>query len=361
MFHHPTPSTDTRATVLSAWRALLDRSPRPPRARDGAASLGVSEGALAEARRLSGEAVALRSPEGPLGPAGLLAELPPLGSLLALTRNDGCVHEVTGPYAAPTLHGGMAQTLGAIDLRLFLSHWVAAYALVEGPPDRPRRSVQVFDAHGEAVHKIYATDATDLAGFEALVDRWADPLAPPRHFGAAPPPEAEALDESIDRDGLLAGWAALEHSHAFHGLLRQFRVGRVQALRLAEGRFTRRLPREAVETCLRGASARSLPLMIFTGNRGCVQIYTGPVHRIEPMGPWLNVLDPGFNLHLRTDRIAETWLVRKPSMHGDIHSLELFDGGGGLLVQIFGARDPGRPERAGWRVLVEELAGETRC
>jgi hypothetical protein len=37
--------------------------------------------------------------------------------------------------------------------------------------------------------------------------------------------------------------------------------------------------------------------MCFVGNRGCIQIHTGPVKNIKIMGPWLNVMDPGFNLH----------------------------------------------------------------
>lgn len=357
----PHRDPDPRAALLAQWRALLDSRPTPPRARDAAEALGVSEGALTEARRLSGEAVVLRNPGGPLGFVSLLGALAPLGPLLALTRNGACVHEKTGVYAPPTLYGSMAQTLGPIDLRLTPAHWVAAYALVEGPTDRPRRSLQVFDAHGEAVHKTYATEATDLAAFEALVDRWADPLASPHVFRAPPPPTPDAPDETIDGAGLLAAWGGLEHSHAFAGLLDRFGVGRAQALRLAEGRFTQRLRSEAIETALRAASRRAVPLMIFVGNRGTVQIHSGPVARIEPMGPWLNVLDPDFNLHLRPDRIAGLWLVRKPSMHGEILGLEAVDGDGGLIVQIFGARAPGQSVPPGWRVLVEDLAGELAC
>ena len=46
-------------------------------------------------------------------------------------------------------------------------------------------------------------------------------------------------------------------------------------------------------------------VMIFTGNRGCIQIHSGPIKTLRPMGPWQNVMDPDFNLHLRRDHIAE--------------------------------------------------------
>ena len=83
-----------------------------------------------------------------------------------------------------------------------------------------------------------------------------------------------------------------------------------------------------------------------------MQIHSGPVHRIEVVGPWLNVLDPRFNLHLRQDLVASAAVVRKPSVHGDIHALELFDAAGEIAVQFFGTRPPQGQERADWRALV---------
>ena len=59
------------------------------------------------------------------------------------------------------------------------------------------------------------------------------------------------------------------------------------------------------------------------------------------MGPSLNVLDPGFNLHLRADQLAEVWLVKKPTRHGMAVSIEAFDAEGMIIVQIFGQRSPG--------------------
>jgi putative hemin transport protein len=357
----PVPLDDPRADLLRRWRALLAAPPRLPRARDGAESLGVSEGALTEARRLGGEAVALRRPDGPQGFGLLLEGLGGVGEVMALTRNDHCVHEKHGVYAAPSFHGAMGQTLGEIDLRLFLGHWAAAYALVEETRSGRRRSLQVFDGHGEAVHKVYATAATDAAAWERLVDAHAAPDAAPAAFSPAPPPEAERPDADIDADGLRAGWAALEHSHDFFGLLRRFGAGRAQAMRLGAPAFTRPLAPEAARLALERAAADGVPLMIFVGNRGCVQIHGGPVHRIGPMGPWINVLDPRFNLHLRTDRTAGAWAVRKPSLRGDVHSVELFDADGFCFVQIFGERPPGEAERADWRALVAALPEAAPC
>jgi putative hemin transport protein len=349
---------DPREDLLQRWRGLLAAAPRPPRARDAAAALGVSEGALTEARRLSGEAVPLACPD---GLRGLFARLGELGEAMALTRNDACVHEKTGTYAAPEFFGAMGQTLGEIDLRLFPDRWRAAYALTERGGDRARRSIQIFDAHGDAAHKIYETAGTDLAAFDALTAALAAPDAPPVAFEPAPPPEVERPDDEIDAEGFRAAWRALAHSHDFFPLLRRFGVGRAQAMRLGAPEFARPVAPSAVRAVLTAAAAAALPVMIFVGNRGCVQIHSGTVRRIEVMGPWLNVLDPRFNLHLREDRIASVWVVRKPSDRGDVHALESFDPTGFCFCQIFGARPAGAVEREDWRALLAALPEGAPC
>jgi putative hemin transport protein len=87
-----------------------------------------------------------------------------------------------------------------------------------------------------------------------------------------------------------------------------------------------------------------------------VQIHTGPVVNIKPVGPWINVLDDEFNLHVRQDQVASAWVVRKPTVDGTVTSLELFDPRGETIALIFGERKPGHPEAALWRALVEGFA-----
>jgi putative hemin transport protein len=73
------------------------------------------------------------------------------------------------------------------------------------------------------------------------------------------------------------------------------------------------------------------------------------------MGPWLNIMDPTFHLHLRTDHIDEVWAVRKPSKDGNITSLEAYNADRQMIIQFFGVRKEGLPEREDWRSLVENL------
>ena len=123
--------------------------------RDAAAALGVPEAALVEARRATGDAVRLRRPEGPEGFSAVIARMPEAGEVMALTRNEACVHEKHGRYNPPDIQGAMGQVVGEIDLRLFLRYWRFGYALREETRSGSRRSLQFFDASGTAIHKIY--------------------------------------------------------------------------------------------------------------------------------------------------------------------------------------------------------------
>lgn len=325
------------------------------RARDMARTIGVPEAALVEAHRLQGKAVALRRPGGTASYGSLLNALADAGDMMALTRNEACVSETHGVYGKPSFHGTMGQVLGEIDLRLFLRHWAHGYAVTEETKSGERVSLQFFDGAGDAVHKIYAIDGTDRDRLDALVANHADPEALPALYAPPPPEPAELPDEEIDVEGLRCGWKELQHSHDFFGLLRDFRVTRRQAMRLGAPEFTRHVRPSAAEHVLMEAASRGVPLMIFVGNRGCMQIFSGTVSRVARVNGWMNVLDPRFNLHLRDDLIDEAWVVRKPSARGDVHALELFDADGFCFAQFFGERKPGTTERGDWRALVTAL------
>jgi putative hemin transport protein len=73
------------------------------------------------------------------------------------------------------------------------------------------------------------------------------------------------------------------------------------------------------------------------------------------VGSWINVMDPRFNLHLRSDSVAQAWIVRKPTADGIVTSVELFNDNGEAIAMFFGERKPGKPELTAWRALVDEL------
>lgn len=340
--------------LAARWTELKSRSPGI-RARDAAEALGVGEAALIAS--LCGapstpRAIRLRS-----SGADIVKDVPALGTVMALTRNEHCVHEKIGPYLDVTINPAHGLVLGElIDLRIFPAHWRHAFAVLEETKDGLRRSLQIFDAEGTAVHKIFQKPSTDIAAFDALIAAWADADQSPDFIAAAPAPAApDRPDSEIDVAGLRARWSALQDTHDFFAMLRKAGAGRLQALRLAGPDFAGQVETASLARALELARERGVPVMVFVGNPGCIQIHTGPVGNLKRMGPWFNVLDPGFNLHLREDRIASAWIVRKPTRDGQVTSLELFDADGFCFAQLFGARKPGKPELEFWRAILAAL------
>lgn len=343
------------ARLLAArWAELKSRS-YGIRARDAAAELGVSEAALiASLCGASSEprAIRLRS-----SGADIIEDIPALGPVMALTRNEHCVHEKTGPYLDVTVNPAHGLVLGElIDLRIFPAHWKHAFAVIEQSKDGIRRSIQVFDAAGIAVHKIFQKPATNIAAFDALIANWAD-ADQSRDFiaGETWQDTPDRPDAEIDVAGLRQRWSALQDTHDFFTMLKVAKTGRLQALRLTGKDFAEEVEASSLARALELAQERAVPIMVFVGNPGCIQIHTGPVKTLKRMGPWFNVLDPDFNLHLREDKIASAWIVKKPTRDGQVTSLELYDEGGFCFAQLFGARKPGKPELEAWRVVAAEL------
>lgn len=342
------------AALRQAWMDLK-REKAQLRARDAANELGVTEGALIAALcGGAGEARALRLRE---AGADIIKDIPALGPVMALTRNENCVHEKIGPYLDVSINPGNGLVLGElIDLRIFPAHWRHAFAVLEETKEGLRRSIQIFDASGTAVHKIFQKPQTNVVKFDGLIESWtAEDQSP--EFHALPPVvrRKDRRDSDIDLGGLRAHWSALQDTHDFFGMLRDFDVGRLQALRLAGPEFAQRVQPSSLAQSLEVAQADGTPIMVFVGNPGCIQIHSGPVHNLKRMGPWFNVLDPDFNLHLREDKIASAWVVYKPTRDGMVTSLEIYDSDDFCFAQLFGARKPGKPELQGWRTIAAAL------
>lgn len=341
------------SALFSRWQALLSDKPKC-RIRDAAAQLGVKEVELVQcmptgSTRLGDD------------PRPLLRGFEGVGKVMVLTRNDHSVHERRGRFESVKVDGPMGLVVGPdIDLRLFLRGWASAFAVEVAGRAGPLASVQFFDAHGDAVFKVYLdAEEGDRAAWDALIAANTVDDSPlvltPR-----PPSDAEAEPgENFDKEAFLDGWGKLKDTHAFYGLLRRHGISRRAGLRAAEGHFVTRLHDQAPTQLLEAAAQDGVSIMVFVGNAGGIQIHSGPVQRIKALGDWINVLDPEFNLHLRTDVGGEVYRVVKPTVDGDVTSVELLDTEGNLVVSFFGARKPGIPENAHWRALAQGLDGWT--
>jgi len=149
----------------------------------------------------------------------------------------------------------------------------------------------------------------------------------------------------------------MEDTHQFQSMLRKSKISRHDAIRLVGEDYAQRLSAESADLLLERLAAQEVPIMAFVRNPGILQIHSGPVRNIKQVGPWLNVLDSGFHLHLRKDRFAAIWLVRKPTSNGDIHSIEIFDEDDEQVILINGDRRGGDVSEsvAQWDALVQAL------
>lgn len=336
---------------LRAQWDLLRAANGKIRIRDAAARLGVSEMELVETG-LGREATRLHVDFEPF-----LHGLGGLGRVMALTRNESCVIETNGEYDGVATFGHAAQVVSpGVDLRIFPSSWVHAFAIEKEGSGRASRSIQIFDAHGTATHKVFSLDGGDLDAFEAFKTRFSAPSQKP---GPAPEPRRvpteEVPDSEIDKDALLDGWAELRDTHDFGRLLRSVGASRTQALRLAEGRFTRAVSKTAARSAIERACGDQVPLMAFVGNRGTIQIYSGLIGRTVDFKQWFNVMDPDFNLHMNEDRVVSAWVVKKNGERGTATSVEIFDEDGKPIVMLFGVRKPGADTGPEWEALTDGI------
>lgn len=337
---------------------LLENQPELRR-RDQAEQLQVSEAALLD------QQCGIRSVRLQPQFKQIIEQLPQLGYIMTLTRNDQAVHERKGVYDNVRITGPMGLVITedrAIDLRIMVNRWVFGFAVMEDTPRGERFSLQFFDARGTAIQKIFLQSSDDVdkcsdaQAYLQLVKRF---RADDQHGALKFTTQVELpvyVDSSeVDADAVRKEWSEMTDVHQLFGMLRRYKISREQAFEMIGKRWAQPFNPAQLERVLNEAADSGLSIMCFVGNYGQIQIHTGPVHTIKRMGPWLNVLDAEFNLHLMDGDIASAWLVRKPTDDGDVTSLELYNAAGDTIAQFFGQRNEGTPENPFWRTLAESV------
>jgi putative hemin transport protein len=353
-------SVENKALALhQSWEDLKKSSPAL-RIRDCANQLHVSEAELL-ATTVGDYTVRLHGDW-----TELLKRFTELGRVMSLTRNDGCVLEHKGPFKKiDIIQAGphkMATVIGPIETRVFFQAWKYAFAVRQQTPKGLQQSIQIFDEAGVAVTKIFLQEdgpgnktASNQPAFDKIVADFTAPDQAQEIEITIPRSAPVKQINEVDKASLLADWDTLKDTHDFFGLLRKHQVNRLDAVQLAEGKYSRRIAKESIKILLEKAAADYLPIMIFAGNRGNLQIHQGKIQTVRIMDHWLNVLDPDFNMHLREDHIDSAWVVLKPTTDGVVTGIEVFDKSKEMIVQFFGLRKPGIPELEKWKELAGSL------
>ncbi len=322
--------------------------------RDIAAQLGISEAELLHAQ--IGENVTKLD----CRPEEILVEMPAAGKLMALTRNESCVLERDGIYPEGQFmnKGSMKMALlvsWEVDLRLFLHHWAYAYAVEN---KNYRKSIQFFDRDGAAVHKIYATEEANTDVFDEIIAKYtaADQQSKFELIGSPKLPK-NVKTEDVNWKKFKSDWEALTDIHQFDPLLRKYKVSRLQAYKNIGRDWAYQLSAKALRECFDKAVETQTPIMLFAGNKGCIQINTAVIENVKKMGSWLNILDEGNDVHIKKKDIKEVWLSKRPMEHecGYVTCVDCFNEKGETVLTIFGKRREKLPELEAWRDIAFSL------
>jgi putative hemin transport protein len=340
----------TQLTLTERWNQFKTEFPKK-RIRDAAQALGVSEAELLATEVGSG----VIKLEGDF--SELYKQLPTLGRVMSLTRNDGCVLEHKGLFQNINIQGEahkVGTLIGSIEARAFFNFWKFAFAGEVKTAHGSMKNIQFFDAAGVAVTKIYVLEeGGNPEAYQKIVDTYR--AADQATALQITPDTVPSYVENIDTAAFIADWSALKDTHDFFMMLRKYKVNRMRALEIADGVFTKKSDKSKLIGILESAAKEHLPIMIFVGSKGNIQIHQDEIKTVRVMDNWLNVLDPDFNMHLNLDEITDTWVVKKPTTDGEVTSIECFNKDRELVVQFFGLRKPGKPELEAWRSLISHL------
>ncbi|ENN89842.1 hemin-degrading family protein [Rhizobium freirei PRF 81] len=341
--------TETTRPTPAEIRAFRAENPKM-RERDIAARLNISEAALVAAE------VGISATRIDASVDRFLARIASLGEIMALSRNESAVHEKIGVYENMKFGVQAAIVLGEnIDLRIFPKRWVHGFAVTKLDGDQQKLSLQFFDKAGDAVHKVHLRPASNVEAYHAMVAELRIEDQSQEFVEDRSGYDNGAADGDVSRDELRDHWSRMTDTHEFFGMLKKLKIGRQDAIRTVGDDYAWKLDAGAVAEMMHASVREGLPIMCFVANEGTVQIHSGPIVNVQTMGPWINVMDPTFHLHLRQDQIAETWAVRKPTKDGHVTSLEAYNTKGEMIIQFFGKRKEGFDERPDWRAIIENL------
>ncbi len=346
-------------SLADRWNALRAEQPKL-QIRDAARTLGTSEAELLATgigktvTRLSDADYAVND---------IMIRALDLGTVLALTRNENGVLERTGvaTKAKPesfsdkerlrAVAGGYLG--GEIDMRFHFANWKHAFAVVQSGRDGTiSRSLQFFDAQGNAVHKVYVKSEAGVAVFDKIVADFRHPQQTGElKIVAAAPKAVEIADSAVDVKEFQLAWKEMTDVHQFNRIVSEFKLTREQAMRLAPEGVVQKVGPQALRKLLDESAKQQLPIMAFLGNGAATQIYSGKIAKTAASGDWYNVLDPEFNLHIRETALKSGYVVQRAG----VTSVEFFDKDGELVVTFFGVRERAKPQPQAWVDLTRSL------
>ncbi|MCZ2203827.1 ChuX/HutX family heme-like substrate-binding protein [Bartonella sp. A05] len=320
------------------------------RNRDFAASIGISEAEFIAAYCSIGKAKRLQA-----NVTALLENAPKVGEVMALTRNEGAVHEKTGHFENIIYDQHVPLTLGEIDLRIFPKQWKFGFEYEMTVLGKSMKSLQFFDQHGVAIFKIFSQDATNMNEWNILVEKLLndDQSSVLDVLPSLAPIQNDAME--VDFRELRDRLQKTSNMSQLRAIFSEFKVRQHDVAKHIANEFTDELQRESVDVMLNKVLQQDIPITCIVGNKGCIQKFAGKVESVKSMGPWINILNQKFHLHLLVSEIDKVQRVRKPTHDNYISALEAFDRNGEMVIQFFSMQQKNEREREDWRSLLDNL------
>jgi putative hemin transport protein len=195
-------------------------------------------------------------------------------------------------------------------------------------------------------------DESHTEAYQTLITQFRDPIQT-SSLSLENKPTKIALNDEIDAGSLRQRWSQIKDVHEGGQIINAFNSPRIKIYEALGDEYAKKLPYSIIEDTLKALSEYQIPTMIFVQNQSAVQSYAGHIKRLLRTGPWFNILDEGFNLHLNTEQIGQAWLITKPSENGYIHSLNVFDHNHNEIMIMTDNRTRGEQESIEWATLMK--------
>ena len=277
----------SRQELVTQWTELRQAEPHL-RMRNAADKIGVSEAAMV----WSGAGYEAVEELDNSRFSSLIGKLAKMGGWMYLVRNDHAVLE--HDLSCAEMSNGVGEIeLSARGFSLQIETGRVGKIYLTHATKGPRRMIQIFDTSGVAIAKVVLKDANRL---KSLPDTFGDGLIPVgNEMPVFQEPAIVAKAKEKDLDPSLIGVSSDSYVSIFEtAVVNQTKVTL------------------SVENAAARMSVSHLP------------------KRLEVMGPWFNILDRGFNLHLMESGVESAY--RNQTSEGSIY--RFYDSEGNLILTL---------------------------
>ncbi len=295
---------DNLKNLKSKWENLL-KSDKKIRIRDAAKKIGVSESELL-VTKINDEVEYLLIDNFNNFFISLFENV---NSLMFLIRNDFSVHEktVNSDDLKIFKHGFTNSSENNFPLiNIDFSDFAHCFYESKIHAGRKLCSLQIFDCFGDSVIKIYNRDDEDM-NFEKSC----------KNYITLYKNQVENISKSKIHQNL----------DYINSVNRYFMDSK---LSLKEQKISNDFLRKVFDL----VSKNNFPIQIHVIGNNCIQYHRDIIKNIKIFGPWFNVMDKKFNLHLMDENIETTKLIEFSKDDKKYYSLEFFDDKGNHLLGI---------------------------